>query len=162
MEDGLTIRIPARFASAGQFLAQPGWTHPKRVLDTTVLIVVEGGRFGLSVDGRAHILEGNQALLLPAGLAHGGFHCDNEAPARYYWAHFEQGQGAGGQALQLGLGPVELADIAFSRIANGFHQLLNENISLKLSFWEVFEVSMFETQNHFSSYAWLHKTKIRV
>ena len=82
MEEGLTIRVPARFASAGQFLAQPGWTHPKRVLDTTVLIVVEGGRFGLSVDGRAYVLEANQALLLPAGLAHGGFHCDGEVPAR--------------------------------------------------------------------------------
>ena len=127
MENGLTIRIPARFASAGQFVAQPGWTHPRRVLDTTVLIVVECGRFGLTVDGRAHVLGANQALLLPAGLAHGGFRCDGEAPARYYWAHFEDGQGAGGQALRLGLEPINLTDIAFSRVANGFHQLLNEN-----------------------------------
>lgn len=127
MENGLTIRIPARFASAGQFVAQPGWTHPRRVLDTTVLIVVECGRFGLTVDGRVHVLGANQALLLPAGLAHGGFHCDGEAPARYYWAHFEDGQGAGGQALRLGLEPINLTDIAFSRVVNGFHQLLNEN-----------------------------------
>lgn len=127
MENGLTIRIPACFASAGQFVAQPGWTHPRRVLDTTVLIVVECGRFGLTVDGRAHVLGANQALLLPAGLAHGGFHCDGEAPARYYWAHFEDGRGMGGQALRLGLEPIDLTDIAYSRVANGFHQLLNEN-----------------------------------
>lgn len=127
MEDAMTVRIPARFASAGQFVAQPCWTHPRRVLETTVLIVVERGRFGIAVDGRAHVLGANQALLLPAGLAHGGFHCDGEVAPRYYWAHFEDGEGAGGQALRLGLGPIELTDIAFSRVANGFHQLLNEN-----------------------------------
>jgi hypothetical protein len=34
-------------------------------------------------------------------------------------------------------------------------------VTLKWSFWEVFEISMFETQNHFSSHAWLHKTEFR-
>jgi len=127
MEKGLTIRIPARFASAGQFVAKPGWTHPRRVLDTTVLIVVEYGRFGITVDDRVYILGANQALLLPAGLAHGGFHCEGEVAPGYYWVHFEDGQSPGGQALRLGAMPVNLTDIAFNRVANGFHQLLNEN-----------------------------------
>ena len=35
-------------------------------------------------------------------------------------------------------------------------------VTLKWSFWEVFEISMFETQNHFSSCCWLHKIEFRV
>ena len=127
MENCMFIHIPARFASVGQCVAREGWVHPERVLDTTVLIVVERGRFGISVEGARYRLEANMALLLPAGKRHSGFQCeDGEAP-EYYWAHFEDGQGFGGQTLKLGLAPVRLTDTAFNRIANGFHQLLNEN-----------------------------------
>ncbi len=35
-------------------------------------------------------------------------------------------------------------------------------VTPKWSFWEVFEFSMFETQNHFSTCFWLHKIEFRV
>ena len=127
MEKDVTVRIPARFASAGQCVAREGWVHPERVLDSTVLIVVERGRFGMVVDGEEYILGANQAVLLPAGRRHAGFHCAEEARPRYYWAHFESGACAGGQSLKLPAAPIELTDTAFNRVANAFHQLLNEN-----------------------------------
>ena len=127
VEDHICVHIPARFASVGQCVAREGWAHPERVLDSTVLIVVESGRFGLAVEDQEYVLEAHQALLLPAGRRHSGFHCKDETAPRYYWAHFEDGQGMGSQALKLGLPPLHLTDIAFNRIANGFHQLLNEN-----------------------------------
>ncbi len=127
MERTLTVYIPARFASAGQCVAHEGWVHPRRVLDSTVLIVVESGRFGVAVDECEYVLQANQAMLLPAGRRHWGFRCAGEERPRYYWAHFENGMGAGNDALRLPASPIDLTDTAFNRVANGFHQLLNEH-----------------------------------
>ena len=127
MEGTMTVYIPARFASVGECVAREGWVHPDRVLDSTVLIAVESGRFGLAIDGREYIVARNQAVLLPAGKRHVGFHCPGEQSPRYYWAHFESDANPGNHPLKLSAAPVELTDTAFNRIANGFHQLLNEN-----------------------------------
>ena len=127
MEKSVTVCIPVRFASVGQCVAHEGWLHPERTLDSSVLIVVESGRFGMAVDGCEYVLHGRQALLLPAGKPHSGLRVQGEERPRYYWAHFEGDSGAWQQSLRLGTAPIDLTDTAFDRIANGFHQLLNEN-----------------------------------
>lgn len=122
----VTVRLPARFISAGQCVAQEGWTHPRRLLDSTVLIVVKAGRFGLRVNQDEYVLGARQAMLLPAGLPHCGFHPEGGEAPEYYWAHFENGGAAGGLLRFDGL-RLELMEGAFNRLVIGFHQLISES-----------------------------------
>ena len=84
-----SVHLPARFVSAGQTVISPGWVHPKRLLNSHVLIVVKQGRFGMAVNGREYVLSAGQAFLMPAGLEHCGFRAEQEEAPVYYWAHFE-------------------------------------------------------------------------
>ncbi len=121
----LTVRLPARFLSVGQCVAREGWIHPDRTLDSSVLIVVERGRFGIAVGGERFVPGPGQALLLPEGVRHAGFRVEGEGAPTYYWAHFEGGAGAD-SAVRLPAGPVALTELAFNRLATRFHQLINE------------------------------------
>lgn len=122
----MTIQLPARFLSVGQCVAREGWRHPARTLDSAVLIVVEDGRFGLTVGERRFALEANQAALLPAGIPHAGVRIEGEISPKYYWAHFREGVGAPENRVEIGLAPVRLSEMAYNRLASGFHQLINE------------------------------------
>lgn len=122
----LAIRLPARFLSVGQCVARDGWVHPDRTLDSSVLIVVERGRFGLAVGGERHVLGPGMALLLPEGVRHAGFCLEGGDAPTYYWAHFEGGAG-GESAVRLPAAPVALSDLAFNRLATRFHHLINES-----------------------------------
>ena len=55
-----SVHLPARFVSAGQTVTSPGWVHPKRLLNSHVLIVVKQGRFGMAVNGREYVLSAGQ------------------------------------------------------------------------------------------------------
>lgn len=123
----LTVRLPARFLSVGQCVARDGWVHPDRTLDSSVLIVVERGRFALAVGSERYVLGPGQALILPRGIRHAGFPVENAEAPTYYWAHFESGESGGESAVRLPAAPVELTEMAFNRLATRFHQLINEN-----------------------------------
>lgn len=127
MEERMTIRLPARFLSVGQCVAHEGWLHPARTLDSAVLIVVEQGRFGMTVGQRQFALEAKQAVLLPAGIAHAGVRVEGEEAPRYYWTHFREGADAGGNRIELGLMPICLSEMTYNRLASGFHQLISES-----------------------------------
>ena len=83
------VNLPVRFISAGQVVSEPGWIHPKRRLNTHLLITVKQGRFGLAAEGRKYVLSAGQAFLLPSGLELCGFHAEREESPVYYWACFE-------------------------------------------------------------------------
>ena len=121
------VRLPVRFASAGQFSAREGWIHPDRLLGSSVLIVVEQGRFGIGVGRRHYTVGPGQAMLLPAGVRHFGVAVEDARPPVYYWAHFEDGGLAQGDVLCFSGLQTALSETAFDRLAFGFHQLINEN-----------------------------------
>ena len=125
--EAVLIRLPARFQSAGQCVAYEGWVHPARLLNSTVLIVVKAGCFGLRVNQREYRLNARQAFLLPAGIAHRGFHFEGEEAPNYYWAHFEDGAVQSGSRVRFeGLAMVLTEDL-YNRLVIGFHQLINES-----------------------------------
>ena len=125
------VHLPARFVSAGQTVAGPGWIHPKRLLNTHVLIVVKQGCFGITVNSRKYVLSAGQAFLLPAGLEHCGFHAEQEEAPVYYWAHFEDGSLSGRDAESLGPLSADLPDPVFDRVVSGFHHLISRSSSVK-------------------------------
>lgn len=126
MENGsMQIGLPAGFLSAGQCVAHSGWVHPDRMIDSTVLILVERGRFGIAVGERQYVLGAGQALLLPRRIRHAGFHTEGEDAPVYYWAHFNGG--VGGDTVELATTPIDVSEMAFNRLVTCFHQLINEN-----------------------------------
>ena len=123
----VSVQLPARFVSAGQCVARDGWAHPARLLDSTVLIVVKSGCFGLRVNRAEYRPRARQAVLLPAGLPHQGFHFDGEAAPEYYWAHFENGGAVAGSRVRFDALVLDLTEDAYSRLVIGFHQLISES-----------------------------------
>ena len=125
--NAMTVRLPVRFLSVGQCVAQEGWVHPDRRLDSSVLLVVARGQFGVEVGARRFTLKARQALLLPEGVRHAGFRAASDAPPVYYWVHFENGKGRWGDIVNLDVAPLDLSEMSYSRLATRFHQLINES-----------------------------------
>lgn len=75
------------FASAGKFIEGDGTIHPRRRLDSAVLLVGCGGCYPIAQDGREYLLTENRFLLLFPGHEHYG-----TAPAHggqsHFWCHF--------------------------------------------------------------------------
>lgn len=75
------------FASAGKFVEGDGTIHPRRRLDSAVLLVGCGGCYPIAQDGREYLLTKDRYLLLFPGYEHYG-----TTPARggqsHFWCHF--------------------------------------------------------------------------
>ena len=125
------VNLPVRFISAGQVVSEPGWIHPKRLLNSHVLIVVKQGHFGMAVNGREYVLSAGQAFLMPAGLEHCGFRAEQEEAPVYYWAHFEDESLSGRDRDNLGALSACLSGPAFDRVVSAFHQLINRSSVVK-------------------------------
>ncbi len=83
----LPLDAPLSFLSAGQFLAQGRPTHPRRRLDSHVLLIGRSGKYPIAQEGREYLLTENTFLLLPATLEHGGFAPASEGQS-HFWCHF--------------------------------------------------------------------------
>lgn len=83
----LPLHRPPEFHGCGQFIADAGWIHSQRTIDTWELVLGLKGNIGLYTGGRSYILGPGDILLFPPGLEHGG-----TSPAQkgdsFYWAHF--------------------------------------------------------------------------
>ena len=85
----LYYEFPAEIAyeSAGQFIAGSHSIHPRRMLDSHVLLIGCEGSYPIAVGGREYALTEGMFLLLPAGVEHYG-----TAPASdtqsHLWCHF--------------------------------------------------------------------------
>lgn len=126
-DERITVRLPARFLSAGQCVAHPGWVHPRRTLDSSVLIAVERGRLGIYVGEERFAAGEGQALLLPAGVPHSGFPVGRGEEPVYVWAHFRGGEADTGQEVRPDSLCAALAGGSRDRMINTFHQLISES-----------------------------------
>ena len=122
----MTIRLPARLLTAGQCVARDGWVHPRRRLDSSVLIVAERGRFTLRVGDAPFTLGPRQALILPADVPHAGERTDEDEAPVYYWTHFVDGPTDAPHRLSLVWGVQDLSESVYNRLAVLFHQLIAE------------------------------------
>lgn len=126
MGEKMMIHLPARFLSAGQYVARKGWIYPEQTLDSAIALVVESGRFGIRVNQQRFILEPRQALLIPSGVEHAGFRVESDGAPVYYWAHFES-RYAGEDPIMLDISPVVLPEMVYNRLICRYHQLMNAN-----------------------------------
>lgn len=73
--------------NGGLGIFRRGWSHPARLLTSSVLLLGHRGTVRLSVDGEPVTIRPGRLAVLPAGLAHGA-----AAPlievASYFWFHF--------------------------------------------------------------------------
>ena len=125
------VNLPVRFISAGQVVSEPGWIHPKRLLNHHMVIVVKQGQFGLILGGRPCVLSAGQALLLPSGLEHCGFPVEQETAPVFCWASFEDDSLSGRDADSLGTLLVDLPAHVFDCVVSDFHHLINRSCVMK-------------------------------
>ncbi|MCI8726324.1 MAG: AraC family transcriptional regulator [Hungatella sp.] len=78
---------PLTFLSCGQLVKNKNFLHPKRLLDSFVLIYVLKGSLNISQYNIRRTLGPNQFILLHASTEHFGW---QESPEylHYYWVHF--------------------------------------------------------------------------
>ncbi|MBE5808364.1 MAG: helix-turn-helix domain-containing protein [Clostridiales bacterium] len=121
----LTFSLPVRLLSAGICETGPGWLHPRRRLDSSVLIVMQRGSFVMGLDDASVHAQPGQALLLPAGRLHYGISTDPVEPPAYCWAHFVDGVDAP-HSVSLPVHMDRLPPTVYTRVAGLFHQLISE------------------------------------
>ena len=74
--------------SSGQLLSEGQFTHPRRRLDTCVIIICTKGILYISQDDRRYTLTENQYIILFPGHEHFGFR-ESGDKLSYYWCHFK-------------------------------------------------------------------------
>ena len=75
------------YLSCGQLIRNKNFLHPKRCLDSYVLIVIVDGSLNIVQDNTSYILGPNQFLLLHANTLHYGWQ-ESADYLQYYWTHF--------------------------------------------------------------------------
>ena len=78
---------PLIHVSSGQLLSAGRFKHPRRNLDTWVIIICIKGKLYIVQDDRRYTLTENQYIILFAGHEHFGFQ-ESEEELSYYWCHF--------------------------------------------------------------------------
>jgi AraC-like DNA-binding protein len=73
--------------SSGQLLSEDRFIHPRRKIDTWVIIICTKGKLYISQDNRHYTLSENQYIILLAGHEHFGFK-ESDDKLSYYWCHF--------------------------------------------------------------------------
>lgn len=78
---------PIEYISCGNLLSKQEFIHPKRILDSYVLILVKEGSLYITQNGVNYELHSNQYIFLKALEEHVGF---KPSPGKlsYLWAHF--------------------------------------------------------------------------
>lgn len=80
-------RYPVKYVSCGNLINQYNFIHPKRNLDSFVLIIGQTGVLHINQDGRNYDVGPNQFLILFANHDHYGYKSSDERLS-YYWVHF--------------------------------------------------------------------------
>jgi AraC-like DNA-binding protein len=80
--------LPATHAdNCGNAILSPGWSHPERLLPSSVLIVGRKGRVRIEDEGEVLEVRPGRVVLLAAKRRHRGAEAI-AAPASYFWIHF--------------------------------------------------------------------------
>ncbi len=127
----------------------PGWTHPRRRLGSSVLIIGERGQVPIA-DGESehrvdHDIGAGSVALLPAGRVHHGSRAIT-APAMYYWFHFSLPEPP--VILSEGAGDTMLSDpgIAAHRLDGAALLPLSFRLDDPEPFWQAFHELLFEQE----------------
>ncbi|GHU72679.1 hypothetical protein FACS189450_10910 [Spirochaetia bacterium] len=81
---------PIIHVSSGQLQNESGFIHPRRNLDTHVIIVCIKGKLHIAQGERRLTLSENQFCILFAGQEHYGYQ-ESDSALAYYWCHFRFG-----------------------------------------------------------------------
>lgn len=79
--------LPLEYASCGNLLSKDGFLHPRRILDTYVLILVKEGTLSITQSGINYEVQSNQYILLNMGEEHLGYE-PSKGKLSYNWVHF--------------------------------------------------------------------------
>jgi len=80
--------MPLRYIGSGQLVNDGGFVHPKRTIDTFVLILGSLGVLHVEQNGVSHDIGANQYILLIPGALHFG-NRPSAGALSYYWCHFQ-------------------------------------------------------------------------
>ena len=78
---------PLQYVSCGNLLSRQGFIHPRRILDTCVLILVNEGTLYIAQQDVHYEINPNQYIFLNAGEEHFGF-ASSSGRLSYSWVHF--------------------------------------------------------------------------
>jgi AraC-like DNA-binding protein len=73
--------------NCGNAILAPGWTHPERLLPSSVLILGQKGLVQIEVEKNILTIEPGSIAILPAGHIHKGI-CPISIHSSYFWMHF--------------------------------------------------------------------------
>jgi AraC-like DNA-binding protein len=76
--------------NCGNALLSSGWSHPSRILPSSVLLFGRRGCVSILEEDTILELVPDRLLLLASGRQHRGMGPPIDAPASYYWIHFTQ------------------------------------------------------------------------
>ncbi|MCL2194070.1 MAG: AraC family transcriptional regulator [Treponema sp.] len=80
--------LPLRYISSGQLINDGGFVHPRRIIDTFVLILGNQGVLHIEQNEVSHCIGANQYILLFPGVLHFG-NRPSMGHLSYYWCHFQ-------------------------------------------------------------------------
>ena len=78
---------PLKYVSCGNLLSKRGFLHPRRILNTCVLILVKEGTLYIAQEDVHYEVNPNQYIFLNAGEEHYGF-APSTGKLSYSWVHF--------------------------------------------------------------------------
>lgn len=82
----MDISKPINFESCGRFMSNKPWLHPKRLINTFVIIIGLEGVAHVQQSDEKYEVKPNTSLLLLPNLLHFGYQEDNNLS--YLWCHF--------------------------------------------------------------------------
>ena len=116
------LSSPAKYVSGGWFSSDEFWIHPRRKLDTYVLLIGIKGMANIEVKGKPHSLTHNDILILPSGTEHYGFKRSHDVS--YLWFHFHANISKDNSENKISV-PVFMKCMAHSRLVQLGIQLLH-------------------------------------
>ena len=78
---------PVVFSSCGNLVSDNGFIHPKRNIDSFVLLLIRKGTLYITQDEDEYILHDNEFLILFPHILHYGTR-RSDGYLSYYWTHF--------------------------------------------------------------------------
>ena len=84
---------PLTYLSCGQLVRDRNFLHPRRCIDSYVLIVVVRGSLYIVQDNTKYVVSENQYIILRSNTLHYGYNSSTEY-LQYYWTHFYVPEGS--------------------------------------------------------------------
>lgn len=81
------VNEPLTYASSGMLIHSDQFLHPRRCIDTYVLLLIQQGTLCITMDDQEYEVGPNQFLLLLPGRLHFGT-TPSKGMLSYYWMHF--------------------------------------------------------------------------